>query len=279
MSTRERRDGGPRDDQRPPAPEPLDVPALDSHCHLDLIDVPVEQTLADATAARIERILTIGVDVASSQWCAETAASHDGVQAGVAIHPNEAPQHAGPDALAEIERLAGLPQVRAVGETGLDYFRTGPPGRPAQQASFRAHIDIAKRTGKAVMIHDREAHADVLRILEEEGPPEHVVFHCFSGDEAMARTCAERGYVMSFAGNVTFKNAADLRAAAVIAPLDLLLVETDAPFLTPMPYRGKPNAPNLIPLTVRFLAELKGVATDDLCQALMTTADRVFGGR
>ena len=265
------------EDKRPPAPEPLDVPALDSHCHLDLIDAPVEQTLADATAVGITRILTIGVDVASSQWCAEVATQHDGVHAGVAIHPNEAPSATNEESLKEVERLAALPLVRAVGETGLDYFRTGPDDRPAQEASFRAHIDIAKRTNKALMIHDRDAHADVLRVLDEEGPPEHVVFHCFSGDAEMAQTCAERGYVMSFAGNVTFKNAADLRAAAEVAPLDLILVETDAPFLTPMPYRGKPNAPNLIPLTLRFLADLKGVGTDDLCRAVTATADRVFG--
>ena len=274
---RERRDGGARDDARPPAPDPLGVPALDAHCHLDLIDAPVEQTLADASAAGITRVLTIGIDVASSQWCADTAAAYDGVHAGVAIHPNEAPQHADEAALAEIERLAALSLVRAVGETGLDYYRTGPDDRPAQQASFRAHIDIAKRTGKALMIHDRDAHDDVLRILDEEGAPEHVVFHCFSGDVAMARTCAERGYVMSFAGNVTFKNAADLRVAAAAVPLDLLLVETDAPFLTPMPHRGKPNAPNLIPLTVRFLAVLLGAGTDELCRAVTATADRVFG--
>ncbi len=277
MSKRERRDGGPRDETPPPAPEPLAVPALDSHAHLDLMDVPVADALAAATAAGITRVLTIGVDVASSQWCAEVAAAHDGLQAGVAIHPNEAPKHADASALVEVERLARLPEVRAVGETGLDYYRTGPVDRPAQQASFRAHIDIAKRTGTALMIHDRDAHDDVLRILAEEGPPEHVVLHCFSGDAAMARQCAERGYVMSFAGNITFNNAVPLREAALVAPLDLLLVETDAPFLTPMPYRGRPNAPYLVPLTVRFLADLKGIGTDDLCRALTANGERVFG--
>ncbi len=271
-----RGEGGPRED-RPPAPAPLAVPALDAHCHLDLIDAPVEQTLAEAREAGISRVLTIGVDVASSGWCAQTAADHAGVQAAVAIHPNEAPQHAGQAGFAEIERLAMLPQVRAIGETGLDYYRTGPEDRPAQAASFRAHIDIAKRAGKALMIHDRDAHDDVLQMLVDEVAPEHVIFHCFSGDAAMARTCAERGYVMSFAGNVTFKNAGDLREAALVAPLDLLLVETDAPFLTPMPHRGKPNAPNLIPITVRFLAQLRGVDPDELCAAVTSTGDRVFG--
>ncbi len=277
MSKRQRRDGGPRDESPPPAPQPLAVPALDSHAHLDLMDVPVAEALAAARTAGITRVLTIGVDVVSSQWCAETAAAHDGLQAGVAIHPNESPRLADDAALTEIERLARLPQVRAVGETGLDYYRTGPDDRPAQQRSFRAHIDIAKRTGTALMIHDRDAHADVLRILAEEGAPEHVVFHCFSGDAAMARTCAEQGYAMSFAGNVTFNNAAPLREAARLAPLDLLLVETDAPFLTPMPYRGRPNAPYLVPVTLRFLAELKGIALDDLCRAVTATAERVFG--
>jgi len=197
--------------------------------------------------------------------------------AGVAIHPNEAPAKADDAALAEIERLAALPHVRAVGETGLDYYRTGPADRPAQQRSFRAHIDIAKRTGTAVMIHDREAHADVLRILAEEGAPEQVVFHCFSGDAAMARACADRGHLMSFAGNVTFKNAGTLREAALAAPLEMLLVETDAPFLAPMPYRGRPNAPHLVPFTLRFLAQLKGVDLDDLCHAVTANAERAFG--
>ncbi|MDQ6874647.1 MAG: TatD family hydrolase [Actinomycetota bacterium] len=265
------------DQSPPPAPEPLRVPALDSHCHLDLMGVPVADALAAASAVGITRVLTIGVDVPSSLWCADTAAQHAGLGAGVAIHPNEAPAKADDAALAEIERLAALPQVRAVGETGLDYYRTGPADRPAQQRSFRAHIDIAKRTGTAVMIHDREAHADVLRILAEEGPPEQVVFHCFSGDAAMARTCADRGHLMSFAGNVTFKNAGTLREAALAAPLEMLLVETDAPFLAPMPYRGRPNAPHLVPFTLRFLAQLKGVDLDDLCQAVTANAERAFG--
>ncbi len=241
------------------------------------MDTPIEEAIAQARAVGITRMLTIGVDVATSRWCADVAAEYDEIQAGVAIHPNEAPHHADEAALAEIERLAQLPQVRAVGETGLDYYRTGPDDQPAQQASFRAHIDIAKRTGRALMIHDREAHDDVLRILAEEGAPEHVVFHCFSGDAGMARACAEHGYVVSFAGNVTFKNATALQEAAQVAPIELLLVETDAPFLTPMPYRGRPNAPHLVPITLRYLAALKEVAVDDLCRAVTATAERVFG--
>jgi len=161
-------------------------------------------------------------------------------------------------ALARIDELAALPDVVGVGETGLDYYRTGPEGVAAQQESFRRHIDIAKRHGKALMIHDRDAHEDVLRILAEEGAPERVVFHCYSGDAAMAKVCAERGYVMSFAGPVTFKANEHLREALRLAPLELVLVETDAPFLTPVPYRGRPNAPYLIPLTVRSMAEYHG---------------------
>jgi len=166
--------------------------------------------------------------------------------------------------------------VRAVGETGLDYYRDWADPEK-QRAAFRRHIAIAKATGKALVIHDREAHDDVLRILDEEGPPEHVVFHCFSGDAAMAGVCADRGYVMSFAGNVTFANAGPLRAALAVAPLDLVLVETDAPFLTPVPYRGRPNASYLVPLTVRSMAETRGEPVETVAAAIAATAERVFG--
>src|SRR6266508_781797 len=150
-------------------------------------------------------------------------------------------------------------------------------GRSQQHASFRAHIDIAKRHGKALVIHDRDAHDDVLKLLEEEGAPETVVLHCFSGDAEFARQCADRGYVMSFAGTVTFRNAVPLQEVAKVAPRELILVETDAPFLTPMPYRGRPNAPYLIPLTVRFLADLRGDDLDELCAVISATGERVFG--
>ena len=279
--------------------------ALDSHCHLDIMNVPVEDALADARAVGIRRVVTIGTDLASSRWAAECAATHPDLYAAVAIHPNEteAPGaaqasqagqgglgQAGPgpaDAvlaeavqaeavLAEIGALAAKPQVRAVGETGLDYYRDWA-APPLQRDWFRAHIEIAKRTGKALVIHDREAHEDVLRILAEQGPPDRVVFHCFSGDERMARQCAEAGYVMSFAGNLTFASAQPLRDAAAAAPPHLLLVETDAPFLTPVPYRGKPNAPWFAALTLRKLAEVKGMDTAELCGQVARTAERVFG--
>ena len=261
----------------PEPPEPLAVPVLDSHCHLDIVGGDVGQQLAAARAVGVDTVVQVGIDVESSQLSARIAEQYDDVWAAVALHPNDAGRgSATDDALAEIERLAALPQVVAVGETGLDHYRTPPEGRGVQEESFRAHIDIAKRTGKALVIHDRDAHDDVMRVLDEEGAPDRVVFHCFSGDAAMARRCADAGWYLSFAGNVTFKNAGDLREAAAVAPLDLLLVETDAPFLTPMPWRGRPNASYLIPLTVRALAEVQGVDVDALCEAIAANGRRAF---
>jgi TatD DNase family protein len=206
------------------------------------------------------------------------AARHRAVVATVAVHPNEAPRLADLDAaLREIEALAALDRVRGVGETGLDTFRTGQDGRAAQEASFRAHIGIAQRYGKPLVIHDREAHAAVLRVLDEEGAPDTVVMHCFSGDADFAAECVRRGFLLSFAGTVTFANAGALREAATVTPLDQILVETDAPYLTPMPYRGRPNASYLVPLTVRALAEVKGVDVEELAAALSANGERVFG--
>jgi TatD DNase family protein len=265
-----------REGEPPPSPPPLSTPAIDSHCHLDLMKADVADVMAAAKAVGIERVVQIGIDVPSSRWSVEVAGSRDDVWAAVAVHPNEA-HAANEEVWSEIERLAAAPRVVAIGETGLDHFRTEEGGWESQEESFRRHIAIAKQTGKAVMIHDREAHDDVLRVLESEGAPERVIFHCFSGDEEFARKCADRGYVMSFAGNVTFKNAQDLRDAAAVAPLDLLLIETDAPFLTPMPHRGAPNSPYLVPLTVRAIAAAKGVSEDEIATAVRSTADRVFG--
>jgi TatD DNase family protein len=265
----------------PPVPEPLPAAALDAHCHLDLIGRPAAQVLAAARAAGITRVITVGVDLPTSRWSAECAAAGGGVYAAVAIHPNDtaaaASSPAGRDAvLAEVAALAALPQVRAVGETGLDYYRDhAAPG--LQREWFRAHIEIAKRAGKALMIHDRDAHDDVLAILEEEGPPERVVFHCFSGDAEMAKRCADAGYVMSFAGNLTFANAPALREAAAAAPPGLILAETDAPFLTPMPHRGKPNSPAMVAHTIRCLASLKKVSVEDMCALVTATGERMFG--
>jgi TatD DNase family protein len=285
----------------PAPPPPLPRPALDSHTHLDMIELPVPDVLAAAGAVGIVRVVTVATDLESARWSARCADQHDAVYAAVAIHPNDteaatvpapasrdprAPHAATPpppappptaaEVLAEIEALARLPRVVAVGETGLDYYRDHA-APDVQRWWFREHIKIAKRTGKALMIHDREAHADVLRILEEEGPPPRVVFHCFSGDVAMAKQCAEAGYVMSFAGNVTFTNAQPLRDAAAAAPPDLLLAETDAPFLTPVPNRGRPNAPAQVAYTLRCLAEVQGLDLAELCDTVTATAERTFG--
>lgn len=283
-------------DVPPPLPEPLRVAVADSHTHLDMQSGTVEEGLAKAASVGVTTVVQVGCDVKGSRWAAETAAAHANVHAAVALHPNEAPRivlgdpdgwsrqgaRAGggegalDEALAEIEALAALDHVKAVGETGLDYFRTGPEGMAAQERSFRAHIEIAKRRGKALVIHDRDAHADVLRVLREEGAPERTVFHCYSGDAEMARECAAAGYYMSFAGTVTFKNAAPLREALAVAPLELVLVETDAPYLTPAPYRGRPNAPYLIPLTVRAMAAVRGIDEDAMATALAANTARAF---
>jgi TatD DNase family protein len=271
----------------PPSPEPLPAPAVDSHTHVDIAvggedaeptDAEVDEAIAAAVAVNVPRLVQVGVDVGSSRWSAALAARHPAVLAAVALHPNEAGAgHATEAALAEIDRLAAQPRVRAVGETGLDRYRTGAEGWAPQEASFRAHIDIAKRHGLALVIHDRDAHDDVLRVLEDEGAPEHTVLHCFSGDAGFARQCVERGYVLSFAGTLTFGNAGYLREAAALTPAHQLLVETDAPFLTPAPQRGRPNASRLVPHTVRALAEVTGTDLEQLCAALTSNAERVFG--
>ncbi|WFE21946.1 TatD family hydrolase [Solwaraspora sp. WMMD937] len=273
----------------PPPPDPLPVPVIDSHTHLDLTVAepavpgratgdPVATLIAQAGAVGVDRLVQVGVDLESSRWGAELAAGSPAVVATVALHPNEAPRLTDLDeALREIEELAAADRVRGIGETGLDHFRTGPDGLAAQQASFRAHIAIAKRYGKPLVIHDRDAHADVLRVLDSEGAPQTVVMHCFSGDADFAADCVRRGFVLSFAGTVTFGNAAGLRAAAAVTPVEQMLVETDAPYLTPMPHRGRPNASYLIPHTVRLLAEVTGTDLAELCAAISATGDRVFG--
>jgi TatD DNase family protein len=269
----------PAGDVQPP--EPLPGPALDSHCHLDLIERPVDEVLAAARAAGIARVVTVGVDLVTSNWAAQCAYGHAGAYAAVAIHPNETAAAASSPAqreevLAQIAELALLERVRAIGETGLDYYRDY--ASPALQRDwFRAHIALAKQVSKALVIHDRDAHEDVLDVLEAEGPPEKVIFHCFSGDAVMAKRCADAGYVMSFAGNVTFSSARPLREAAAVVPDGLLLVETDAPFLTPVPHRGKPNSPALVAHTVRALAGLRQTPVEDLCAQLTATGERMFG--
>jgi TatD DNase family protein len=260
---------------------------LDSHAHLALMDADPADVLRDAASVGITRVVQVGIAVPSSQWAAQAAARWRGpgspahVDALVAIHPNEAPllaeQGRLDEALEEIAALARLRQVVGLGETGLDRYRTGTEGFGAQEHSFRAHIRMAKRFGKALVIHDRDAHDDVVRVLLDEGAPDNVVFHCFSGGPDLARICVDNGWVMSFAGTVTFRNAQPLRDALALVPLELVLVETDAPFLTPMPHRGRPNAPAQVVRTLRAVAELKGVDVAVLAEAVTATADRVFG--
>ena len=279
----EEKSGAGRDRSRPPAPEPLPQPVVDNHCHLDIADgdwLSTEEALDRAAAVNVTRIVQIGCDLPGARWAVEAAEEHEQIVAGVALHPNDAPRHADLDAaIGQIEALArSSERVRAIGETGLDNFRTGAEGKAAQVESFRRHIDLAKRLDRTLVIHDREAHDEVLAVLEQEGFPERWVMHCFSGDLAFARRCLDRGAWLSFAGTVTFKNAETLREAAVFAPEDRILVETDAPYLTPMPYRGRPNASYLVPLTMRVLAGVRKQDLGDLCQAVNSATERAFGG-
>ncbi|HSY16231.1 MAG TPA: TatD family hydrolase [Jatrophihabitantaceae bacterium] len=268
----------------PPDPEPLSSPVFDAHTHLDAVaeragvepDAAfVEAVMARARGAGVTSVITVGTSVESSRWCVQAARAHPGVFAAVAVHPTEI-GGLGERDYAELEELAADPRVVAIGETGLDYhWDTTEPAD--QQHHFRRHIDLAKRVGKPLMIHDREAHQDILRLLAEEGAPAKVVFHAFSGDEAFARRCVSAGYVLSFPGVVTFTNAPSLRAAAAITPPDQMLVETDAPFLTPHPYRGRPNAPYLLPHTLVRLAHEIGLEPAELSERIMETGARIFG--
>jgi TatD DNase family protein len=266
--------------ERPPAPDPLPHPVVDNHCHIDMTGTAPGQALREAAAVGVPRIVQIGCDLSGAEWAVAAATEHDSLVAGVALHPNEAPRlGAGfDDAMARIEELAADPAVRAVGETGLDHYRTDEPGRPQQEESFRRHIALAKALDKTLVIHDRDAHDDILRVLDDEGVPERVVMHCFSGDAAFARACLDRGAWLSFAGTVTFKNAAYLRDALRVTPQNRVLVETDAPYLTPMPYRGRPNASYLVPLTMRSMAETRGEDLEELCRAVETNTFAAFGG-
>ncbi|TQJ31620.1 TatD family hydrolase [Microbacterium sp. SLBN-146] len=282
---RTRSQEGRGDVRWPQAPEPLAVAVYDNHAHLEIEDgdapLSLTEQLDRAAAVGVVGVVQAGGDIDSSRWSAWAAASDPRVLAAVAIHPNEAPAYRAAgrldEALGVIDELAAQPRVRAIGETGLDFFRTDEEGLPAQFGSFEAHIAMAKKHGIAMQIHDRDAHDAVLETLTRVGAPEATVFHCFSGDAAMARVCAEAGYYLSFAGNLTFKNAQNLRDALAVTPRERILVETDAPFLTPTPHRGRPNAPYLIPVTVRFMAEELGVDLDELCAQLAANTLEVYG--
>jgi TatD DNase family protein len=269
----------------PPLPEALVVPVYDNHTHLEIADgenpMDYREHLDRASSVGVRGVVQVGTDVATSRWSAEIASREPRVLAAVALHPNDTPELAASgdldDALAVIDELAGRPRVRAVGETGLDFFRTGEEGRAAQFRAFEAHIEIAKQHDLALQIHDRDAHADVIATLKRVGAPERTVFHCFSGDAELARICTENGWYMSFAGTVSFKNAGTLREALDTAPRNLLLVETDAPYLTPEPYRGRPNAPYLIPHTLRAMAAHLGTDVSMLAAQVSSNTEAVYG--
>jgi TatD DNase family protein len=276
-----------RDIEREPAPlpEPLPVPTVDAHAHIEIVtdEAPdsdaVRKVLDDAKSVNVDRIVQVGYSAEQSQWCVDMANAFPGrVLAAVALHPNEAPIVEDLEAdWAIIEKLAQEPRVRAIGETGLDYFRTPPELQKRQQESFKWHIDLAKRTKKALVIHDRDSHEDVLSVLREVGAPEKTVFHCFSGDVEMAKICIDRGYILSFAGTMTFKNAPALREAVKLVPHDQLLVETDSPFLAPAPHRGALNTPAQIANIVRAMAAERDEDVAELATALSQNAERIFG--
>lgn len=268
------------------APDPLPIDVVDNHVHLDIgrdgaEPLDVAEAVARARAVGVNRLVQVGCDLDSIDFTIDAVQRFPEVLGAIALHPNEVPKLAAAGTLSAayelVERAAGHERVRAVGETGLDYFRTGPDGVAVQQDSFRWHIDLAKRLGKALQIHDRDAHEDVLRVLEEEGAPDRTVLHCFSGDLSMARQCVERGYHLSFAGTVTFKNARALRDALTATPLSQVLVETDAPYLTPSPHRGATNASYLVPHTIRAMAGVLNVDVPALCRAVSENSERVYG--
>ena len=273
------------DRQRAPLPEPLPAPTVDTHAHMEIItdtapdSSEVAEVIAEAKSVNVDRIMQVGYSAEQSAWCVAAAEKwNTSVLAAVALHPNEAPVVENLEAdWAVIAKLAEHPRVRAIGETGLDYFRTPPELRARQQESFKWHIELAKKTNKALVIHDRDSHDDVLSVLLEVGAPEKVIFHCFSGDVEMAKTCIERGYVLSFAGTLTFKNAPALRDAVKLVPINQLLVETDSPFLSPMPHRGALNTPAQIANIVRAMAVERNADLGELASALGDNAERLFG--
>lgn len=262
-----------------PAPEPLSAPVVDAHTHLDAcgcVDADdVAAAMGRAVAVNVRQVVTVADDMTSARWVAAAVGWHPELYGAIALHPTRA-DTLDDAARAELEQLARHPRVVAVGETGLDHYWQAAP-HAVQAEAFAWHIDLARRLGKPVMIHDRDAHQDVLAILAGENLPGTVIFHCFSGDLAMARKCADAGYVMSFAGPVSFRNARDLQEAARFVPDELLMVETDAPFLAPQPHRGKRNEPYALPYTVRALAQIRGLDPLELCERLTETTRRVYG--
>lgn len=270
----------------PPLPEPLEVATYDNHTHLDIAfgdeALSIQQQLDSATSVGIKGVVQVGVTLETSKWSAELAAKESRVLAAVALHPNEVPEYGNlvslDKAIAEIAELATQPRVRAIGETGLDFFRTeGEDSLALQQHSFEEHIRIAKENDLALMIHDRDAHEEVVATLKRVGAPGRVVFHCYSGDVDLAQICIDNGWFMSFAGNITIKRNEHLRNSLSMAPKELILVETDAPFLTPEPFRGRPNASYLVPITVRKMAEVRGIDVNDLSAQISINTETAYG--
>jgi TatD DNase family protein len=274
-----------RDGAWPPAPEPLPVTVVDNHAHLEYpagdITRTVSDSLAAAAAVGVDRVVQIGCELESARWTARAVEEHPALLGGVALHPNEVPGRKSEGtyeaAFAEIADIARGARIRVIGETGLDYFRTGPAGHAAQIEAFRDHIALAKELGLPLQIHDRDAHAEVIEVLERDGAPDATVFHCFSGDAGMAKLCVQRGWFLSFAGTVTFASAHGLRAALSVTPLNQVLVETDSPFLTPHPHRGAPNGPYLVPLTMQTIADVTGSSLADACGAVSRNAEALYG--
>jgi TatD DNase family protein len=295
----------PTDRSWPAAPEPLPVAVVDNHTHFDTVlpweaegwDPTLEDHLARAESVGVTRMVQVGCDLAAIAWTDAAVRENHQLLGAVAIHPNETVRHAGivepapdglepeepydvslADAIDQVAAVArGNPRIRAIGETGLDHFRAGPRGRAAQREAFRAHIALAKELGLALQIHDRDAHDEVVEVLLADGAPDRTVFHCFSGDAELARLAVRQGWYLSFAGPVTFKANDELRAALREVPPSLLMVETDAPYLTVHPFRGRPNAPYLLPGTVRTVAEVTGRSLEDVCGSLSATSEAVYG--
>lgn len=296
-----------RDYSWPPAPEALPRPVTDNHTHLeslgdvlrDGVALPsVSEVLEKAASVGVHRMIQVGCDIDAVRKTLPMLEEFPQLRGAIAIHPNEAPLHAktfdvGPDglephyaphhdltldeALAEIAQAAKHPSIVAIGETGLDFFRSGPRGQATQIESFRAHIALAKELNLALQIHDRDAHQAVIDVLLADGAPDRTVFHCFSGDAEMAQIANDNGWFMSFAGPVTFGANEELRDALRTARNDLVLVETDAPYLTPHPYRGRPNAPYLMPHTVSKIAEVKGLSLEATCELLENNTRGAYG--
>jgi TatD DNase family protein len=253
----------------------LSLMLVDTHCHLHLLDASADEVVAQAVADGVGHLVDVGVDLASSRQAAANAARLPRVSATAGVHPHDAAT-VDAAALAGLRRLLADGRVVGVGETGLDYYRDNSP-RPAQRAAFAAHVGLARELDKALVVHCRDALPDVLAVLDGEGAPPRVVFHCFAGDERAAARVVEAGWYVSFAGTVTFRNAPGLRAACAAVPLERMVLETDSPFLSPHPYRGRPNRPGRVAVTAQTVAEVHGVPVERVAEATTATAARAFG--